>query len=168
MIKQRWLWIAALAASSLSHGPVRARTGTSILLEEMDADEDGVVTTLEFEQHAMARWAERDLNRDGKVTRDEVASTDPGNGFHEGERAHLPGDTDHDGAVSEAEAVVEARRLATQLDTDQDGTLGEDELDAGRHVRVQSGGDPPVALSGRTAAGRSVRLARLGRPYLSS
>jgi len=143
MNKQEWLWLAVIGAVSMASATALARTYTSIFFESLDADADGIVTTVEFEDHAMARWAESDLDHDGKVTAAELHSIDGGTGFHGSEFVRLPGDADGDGAVSEAEAQAEAHLLSTRLDTDDDDALSEQELENGRHVHMRAGDGPP-------------------------
>jgi hypothetical protein len=60
--------LADLDAGRRGHGCGAALWGK--LVEELDADHDGVMSTAEFQAGALARWTEADAKKDGKVTAD--------------------------------------------------------------------------------------------------
>jgi Ca2+-binding EF-hand superfamily protein len=142
MTKKNWLAIAVLSVVPVLASPALARFIRAIDFDELDRDSDGVVTTVEFEQSALERWAESDLNHDGKVTADELFR-DGEVIFHGGQRPPLPQDADNDGAVTREEAIIGAQALARRLDADDDGRLTEEELSrGGLHILLREG-EPP-------------------------
>jgi len=126
-----------------------------------DANKDGKVTADElkakFAEHKQERFAKRDVNgngvleraevqrmpeqlftridsdKSGTLSKEELANKPMHHGKHFGEMKKLPGDADGDGAVTKAEAVSGAAKLAKRLDADGDGKLSKDEFT--RHGR---------------------------------
>jgi hypothetical protein len=142
--KQRLLVVLVAVISSAVRF-AGAQSAAPFQAESLDDNGDGVVTTEEFEAAMLGRWASNDLNQDGKVTLEELkprlvetrgskselrapagakrSRTGPA-------ASNMPGDSDGDGAVSEAEALVVAQDLATRIDANADGILSPDELGA--------------------------------------
>jgi Ca2+-binding EF-hand superfamily protein len=111
-----------------------------------DTNGDGMISADEIRAHQQARFAQMDANHDGQLTRDEMGPpTVPGDGQRPGmmnnERREAMRDqrqaqmlqqmdSDHNGTVSEEEfAGFEGHRMMT-LDTNNDGQIDQDELQA--------------------------------------
>jgi Ca2+-binding EF-hand superfamily protein len=109
-----------------------------------DANGDGVVTAQEFEDAAKARFQRMDANHDGVIDGEELAAIqkrmeerraerpDAGKGPGGGGAALAAMDADHDGKITEAEALAAAKARFAALDTDKDGVLSQAELPARR------------------------------------
>ena len=113
---------------------------------ELDTNNDSVISSAEFDGEAKRTFAGYDQNRDGRLSRDEYSG--PGNvrspmgGFVKEHPDKL--DSDHDGAISEAEFLREVRKMFDKLDFNRDGDLSAAEwrdLPAG--VPAPQDGPPP-------------------------
>jgi hypothetical protein len=97
-----------------------------------DANGDGVVSAQEFEDAAKARFQRMDANHDGVIDATELAAIqqrmearraehpDAGKG---GGGAWAAMDADHDGRITEAEALAASKARFAALDVDKDGVL---------------------------------------------
>ena len=110
------------------------------VLNEMDADGNGMVTRAETEAFNAARAAAIDSNGDGEVTVDELAA------FREAQQqkrmaAHLASmDSDGDGKVSVAELQSASNWRLARLDRDGDGVI--EIRKSGRHQGPGPGHGP--------------------------
>ena len=111
-----------------------------------DANGDGVISAQEFDDAAKARFQRMDANQDGVIDADELAAIQkrmeerraarpdagngPGPGAGGGGFAAM--DTDHDGKVTEAEALAVSKARFAALDADKNGVLSEAEKPARR------------------------------------
>jgi hypothetical protein len=109
-----------------------------------DANGDGVITAQEFEAAAKARFQRMDPNQDGVIDAAELAAIEkrmeerraarpdagPGPGAGGGMVAAM--DADHDGKVTEAEALAVSKARFAKLDADKDGSLSTAEQPARR------------------------------------
>jgi Ca2+-binding EF-hand superfamily protein len=119
--------LALAAVSGLAHA--QGPRGTQ------DAHGDGVVSAQEFEDAAKARFQRRDANHDGVIDAAELAAIqqrmearraerpDAGKGGGGGNSAWAAMDSDHDGRITEAEALAAAKARFAALDADKDGVL---------------------------------------------
>lgn len=126
-------FVAATAGQAHAQGP---RGG-------QDANGDGVVSAQEFEDAAKARFQRLDANHDGVIDAEELAAIQkrmearraehPDAGKGGGGGAALSAmDADHDGKITEAEALAAAKARFAALDADKDGELSQAELPARR------------------------------------
>jgi hypothetical protein len=110
-----------------------------------DADGDGVISAQEFETAAKARFQRMDANQDGVIDADELAAIqkrmderraerpDAGKGRGPGGGGGLAAmDTDHDGKITQAEALAVSKARFATLDLDKNGVLSEAEQPARR------------------------------------
>ena len=90
-----------------------------------DANNDSVISSAEFDGEAKRTFAGYDQNKDGRLSRDEYSGPgsvrSPMGGFVKEQPDKL--DSDHDGAISEAEFLREGRRVFDKLDLNRDGNL---------------------------------------------
>ncbi len=108
-----------------------------------DANGDGAVSAQEFEDAAKARFQRMDANHDGVIDAAELAAIQQ---RMEARRAERPDagkgagggggwaamDADHDGKITEAEALAASKARFAALDTDKDGVLSPAEQPARR------------------------------------
>jgi hypothetical protein len=110
-----------------------------------DANGDGAVSAQEFEDAAKARFQRMDANHDGVIDADELAAIQK---RMEARRADRPNagkgpesggggawaamDADHDGKVTQAEAMAASKARFAKLDIDGDGALSAAEQPARR------------------------------------
>jgi Ca2+-binding EF-hand superfamily protein len=92
-----------------------------------------VVTRAEAEAQARALFSMLDANRDGGLTRAEVAALPVGNAITPQEFALL--DRNHDGVISAAECAEFADQQFTLMDGDGDGRLSLAEVQVAQRVR---------------------------------
>jgi hypothetical protein len=99
-----------------------------------DANGDGKITWAEFSKAAADRFARRDINKDGRLTQDEMQAgrgggrrMHPGMGRRGAMMFHRA-DINDDGVVTREEAERAAKRLFTFLDANEDGVLSGKEL----------------------------------------
>jgi len=110
-----------------------------------DANGDGVISAQEFADAAKARFQRMDANKDGVIDADELAAIQKRMEERRAERPDgggRPGagpggglaamDTDHDGKVTEAEALAVSQARFAALDVDKNGVLSEAEQPARR------------------------------------
>ena len=109
-----------------------------------DANGDGAVSAEEYEAAATARFQRMDANQDGVIDAAELAAIqkrmderraarpDAGQGGGGGSGALALMDTDHDGKVTQAEALAASKARFTALDADKDGKLSAAEQPARR------------------------------------
>ena len=126
---------AALAQRAARHGNRGERTGER-LLRRFDADRDGKVTKDEFMKDVGARFAELDLNNDGRITEEDLPPAMRGRGILTG-NADTPrrgigrrvftllreADANKDGVITRDEALAAAERRFAGLDRNKDGAL---------------------------------------------
>ena len=90
-----------------------------------NANNDSVISSAEFDGEAKRTFAGYDQNKDGRLSRDEYSGPgsvrSPMGGFVKEHPDKL--DSDHDGAISEAEFLREVRRMFDKLDLNSDGNL---------------------------------------------
>jgi hypothetical protein len=115
------------------------------MLAKADANNDGTITKAEFLADVDARFTKHDVNKDGKISKEER----PGGGEGRGGRMINRLDTDKDGAISLDEQRAQATRRFDRLDTNGDGKLDQAERDAARErmrgMMERRGGSAPDA-----------------------
>jgi hypothetical protein len=109
-----------------------------------DADDDGVISAQEFDAAAKARFQRMDANQDGVIDADELAAItkrmeerraarpDAGQGAGGGGGGWTAMDADHDGKITEAEALAASKARFATLDADKNGSLSQAEQPARR------------------------------------
>ncbi|MEO0982950.1 MAG: EF-hand domain-containing protein [Pseudomonadota bacterium] len=111
-------------------------------LMSLDLDGDGAITSAEVETARAAAFAEADADGDGALTSDEMKAF--GEARHEERRTRRHDrrfqsiDSDGDGVLSEAEFAAGAPPIFDRADTNTDGVLSAEEIEAigeGRHGR---------------------------------
>ncbi|MBC7953450.1 MAG: EF-hand domain-containing protein [Rhodospirillaceae bacterium] len=124
---------ASLALGAAGDQPPAAKQGMSQrMMMDMDTDKDGAVTREEFlaaHSRADVHFAELDKNKDGAITRDEWLAEPAGTSRAERFKQL---DTNGDGRISHEE--LEARRNARfdAMDNDHDGKLTAAEMRSAR------------------------------------
>lgn len=122
------LSLASVAGLAHAQGPRGAQ----------DANGDGAISAQEYDDAAKARFQRMDANQDGVIDAGELAAIQkrmeerraarpdagPGQGAGGGLAAM---DTDHDGKVTQAEALAVSKARFAQLDADKNGVLSEAE-----------------------------------------
>ena len=116
----------AQAHSDSMHGSPEDR------FKAMDTDGDGKISAAEFAAHHSAMLMEADLNGDGKVTLDEMKQAREKRREEREKRFFDSLDTNHDGAITEAELTARPNPMFDKLDANKDGFLSADELKAAR------------------------------------
>lgn len=131
------------AASAIAAPQDRPMGGDK--LAKADANNDGVITKVEFLEDVDARFAKLDANKDGKISKEER----PGGGEGRGGRMMGRIDTDNDGTISLDEQRAQATRRFERIDTNGDGKLDQAERDAARNrmrgMMERRGGAAPDA-----------------------
>jgi len=127
------LSLAAVASLAHAQGP----------RGNQDANGDGVISAQEFDDAAKARFQRMDANHDGVIDAAELAAIqkrmeerraehpDAGRGAGGG-NGWTAMDADHDGRITEAEALAAGRARFAALDADKDGVLSPAEQPARR------------------------------------
>jgi Ca2+-binding EF-hand superfamily protein len=135
--QNKWLLVSLI--STLAGTSVAAAQHGGGKLEELDTNGDGVVTTAEFQAHALDRWTQADANKDGKVTADEFKAA---HAAHAQEH-FAKKDSNGDGVLQRNEVQKMPDEFFTKLDTNKDGVLSKDEMAAfgpGKHfAKVEEG-----------------------------
>ena len=122
-------------------------------LERFDADRNGRLTLAEMQSGVGTMFATADVDKDGKVTRDEMRAAHakmghgsprgghggrdggpPKEGAKRGGPMHL--DTDGDGSVSLPEAQAEVAKHFAQLDGNKDGSVTRAEAGAAHRAKM--------------------------------
>lgn len=91
----------------------------------MDPNGDGKVTLVEAQEAAKKRFSELDKNKDGSLSKDELAA--------KFSRKFARADADNDGKVTLAEAQTGVKDWFTRKDSNKDGVLTKDEFRRGKH-----------------------------------
>ena len=114
--------IAAGSALAREHGPGR--------WDQLDADGDGELTLNEMDAKHREMFDAADTDGDGAVSREEMKA------FHKSRRAEhrakRMGDANGDGEVSRAEFDAHAAAKFSEMDSNGDGVLSDEELSKGR------------------------------------
>jgi len=156
------------------------------LVDRLDHNGAGYVTSDEFVAAAQKRFARMDRNGDGRLTPDEMAA-DRRHGKHDGggDKAdkHAPAaqqrfaraDANGDGAVTADEYIAAARKLYAEFDTKHDGKVTAAEIEASPHtqeravhvadrmVRHMDGNGDGVVAQDEFMAAAQKRFARIDR-----
>jgi Ca2+-binding EF-hand superfamily protein len=123
MNKRIWLTISAICTFG-GVSVAAAHGGGAKRFEKLDKDQDGVVTSQEFEAEALAHFSEADSNQDGRISAEEREAR------HEArKREHFEKrDENGNGLLERAELERMPEHLFTRLDTDKNGALSPEEL----------------------------------------
>lgn len=105
---------------------------------EKDADKDGKLSRAEVAKMPDAVFARIDANHDGFLTPDELAQAHGGHG----EKRFLRADTNGDGLISRDEALARSDKRFARLDTNGDGVLTQEEMSAHHHGKHGKDGAP--------------------------
>lgn len=140
---------AAMAERAGRHKGRHGQRGER-LLRRFDADHDGKVTRDEFIKNVRDRFAELDLNNDGRITDADLPPAQRGRGLFTGNTEaprHGIGrrmlgllrgaDTNKDGVVTREEVLAAAEQRFATLDRNKDGTLDKSDGDALRRETAE-------------------------------
>jgi Ca2+-binding EF-hand superfamily protein len=94
-----------------------------------DTDKDGKLSRAEVAKMPDPMFARLDANHDGFLTPDELAQGHAGHGQKGFQRA----DTNGDGAISRDEALARSEKRFARLDTNGDGVITQEEMKAAHH-----------------------------------
>ncbi|MDJ0821912.1 MAG: calcium-binding protein [Paracoccaceae bacterium] len=121
----------------------RGGRGMEIIFENVDTDQDGLITSAEIEAARDARFAEMDSNGDGFVTAEEIAAFADARRGKRAERMIERLDANEDGKLSAEEMAARGPgRMLERLDANGDGALSKDELAEARKMRRGGGNGP--------------------------
>lgn len=121
-----------------AHGPNDACPTKGGMMQHMDKDGDGAISKQEFTAFHEEKFKALDVNQDGKITNEEMASLH--HGMHgDNKTAHQmnferhfdAADTNHDGALSKEEAREGMPMLFARFDekdANKDGKISKDEV----------------------------------------
>tara|TARA_R110002049_G_scaffold4601_5_gene32632 strand:+ start:882336 stop:883958 length:1623 start_codon:yes stop_codon:yes gene_type:complete len=102
--------------------------------DEIDLNKDEIISHGEIVGEATTAFAGYDANDDGRLSQNELdrhgGSRSAMAGFLKGHSQEI--DRNNDGIVSRAEAVGNAERMFAKIDTNGDGNITQDEMEAGR------------------------------------
>jgi Ca2+-binding EF-hand superfamily protein len=122
---------ALAAPDQETTSPRPARSATTGVMR-YDANKDGFVDRAEWTEGQDARFKQLDLDKDGKLTKDELFARTPsaaGNVLPSDRQLERQEaffrrlDRDHDGFVSKAEFMAQADRNFARCDSDKDGRI---------------------------------------------
>jgi Ca2+-binding EF-hand superfamily protein len=101
------------------------------ILARVDTDKDGKISKAEFDAESATLFQRLDKNSDGKIASDEVPTHHWG-GKDGGKGGGMLGrmDTDKDGKITKAEFTVAEDKMFQKLDTNGDGVITADEMQA--------------------------------------
>ncbi len=138
-----WLAVASLTAAQDTpalrerkpqEGKPQQRPDPQRLLDQFDANKDGVLERSELPERIRNRFEQMDLNKDGKLNREELQKAMPGVGRKpaETDTPETPNvfpllDANRDGKLSKDE-LQGAVRLLEKLDKNKDGVLDASEI----------------------------------------
>jgi len=138
--------LIATAVAALSVGVAAAQTGPTpgqgggrfaAMFAAADANHDGTITRAEFDAARAARFTQMDADHNGSLSASEMphwgGGAQPAAG---GDAQHGRGDANGDGTVSRAEWDAEGARMFSRLDTDNNGSITQAELQAAQQ-RIQ-------------------------------
>ncbi|MFM9848773.1 MAG: EF-hand domain-containing protein [Hyphomicrobiaceae bacterium] len=140
--------IEAVLTKRFEHHGKHGRRFGQRLMHAFDTDRDGKVTRDEFTSTVRSRFAQMDLNNDGRITDDDlpprlrgrdILARDSGMGFGPGRRILRllrDADTNKDGVVTLDEAMTAADKHFASLDRNKDGVLDTADRDALRTETV--------------------------------
>lgn len=122
---------------------------------QADKDSDGKVTLDEAKQASAAKFASADANRDGFLDATEMASLKPARGARgPGHAGPAKADKNHDGKLTKDEAPAPIQQHFDELDTNKDGSLDKQELQAARAKHGGRGGPGMVARLDKNGDGK--------------
>ncbi len=109
--------------------------GASMIIEQLDADENGELSRAEIDSGLESRIANADANGDGNVDLEEFQPL-----FLEIIRSRMVDgfqklDADGDAVITPEEFQGPINRIMSRLDRDEDGTLSAEEMQMRRHGR---------------------------------
>jgi Ca2+-binding EF-hand superfamily protein len=116
-----------LAAAVLAAATPAAAQQRGDLVRQMDANSDGTITRAEARAARETFFSRLDTNNDGYLSRDERAAAPRG-----GRMLRAIRDRDDDCRISRAEMMAAPYRGFDRLDTDGDGTVSAQEIEAAR------------------------------------
>ena len=126
-----------VGAAGHKEGEHGGRHGPMPKFEEMDANADGQLSKAEMEAFAKAHFATMDKNNDGKLSADEMAQDAAKRMQKRQERMIKKMDTDDDGLLSfeemNAKAQKRGAKMFDRLDANQDGLLSKEEMEKMKH-----------------------------------
>jgi Ca2+-binding EF-hand superfamily protein len=123
--------LIAGGAGSLAYAHGGGGRGPGGLLERVDTNADGKVSSTELKSSATALWSSADTDHDGRVTKQERDA------FHATKMAKrfAKQDSDRDGRLSRKEASRMPDERFARIDGDKDGLLSKTELEAAHATR---------------------------------
>lgn len=107
------------------------RHGPGQQLKEADTNKDGFVDKAEFQVLHDKHFSAMDINKDGKLGKDEIKAAGKENAMHErGNRSFNKADKNTDGKLDREEAKSHPRvsKSFDTIDVDKNGTVDRDEV----------------------------------------
>jgi hypothetical protein len=126
--------VTTAAVLLISSGVVLAQSREGSALEHADANHDGKVTKQEYVDARTAQFSRMDRNSDGFI--DEADARAGGNERGQRAAAAVRGriDSNGDGKISKDEFINAPTMVFDKFDTDKDGVLAANELEAAREA----------------------------------
>lgn len=125
------------------------------MFAQADKDSDGKVTLAEANQASAAKFATADANHDGYLDATELEALKPGRGGPgRGQAGPAKHDANGDGKLTKDEAPPPIQEHFDELDTNKDGALDRQELQAAHAKRGGPGGHGMVARLDKNGDGK--------------
>ncbi|MEJ1158030.1 EF-hand domain-containing protein [Prosthecomicrobium sp. N25] len=106
------------------------------IMKRLDANKDGAVSRDEIAAKAMERFAKGDLNKDGRITKDEIDATMPKAKPEKRAKLFRRYDANGDGAITQAEVEAKIQKRMAKMDSDKDGKITRAEYIAFRAAKA--------------------------------
>ncbi|MDB5441577.1 MAG: transaldolase/EF-hand protein [Caulobacteraceae bacterium] len=125
-------------------------------VDALDTNKDGTVSPEEYRAAQLAQFTKQDVNGDGKLTADELAGARGGRGGAPSAPSQIDGDTNKDGALSQAEFIANVDKEYKTIDKDWNNKITVIEMTA----KVRNESAAPAAGRGGGGGGGGGRGGR--------
>lgn len=123
---------AAVAVATYAQAQDAGEKPQRGIMKRVDLNQDGKVTREEMASHSSKRFEKLDTNKDGSLTEDEIRSQMKRKADRRAKRIVRRTDTNKDGQVSRQEYFDHADKRFSRIDANGDGTITKDEMDSAR------------------------------------